>query len=149
MGTSSITASAIMSYTETLEEQTASLYERMAEKFGRDSEVLQKFAKDSEKNKVLLVRTYQETISDALEATFSFEGLELIEYNMEGAVAEGTNYREALEIALKTEEDTAALYTKIAELSRSLLATIPRAFDRVAKKRKQRMEVLQELIDNA
>ena len=51
-----------------------------------------------------------------------------------------------LEAALAIEEEAATLYAQIAEQAQSLLATIPRAFSRVAKKRRARKEVLKAML---
>ena len=149
MGNSTLTASAIMSFAEKLEDDSSAFYEKLAARFDEGREVFLGFAKESKKNKTHLIRTYQETISDALEATFSFGGLELAEYDFEAALAKGTGFREALEMALGIEEHAAELYSQIAEQAQALLATIPRAFLRVAKKRRARKEILQSLLDRA
>jgi hypothetical protein len=52
-------------------------------------------------------------------------------------------------MALEIEEKASKLYFQIAEQAQSLLATIPRAFSRVAKKRKTRKEILQSMLDKA
>ena len=149
MGNSTLTASAIMSFAEKLEDDSLAFYAKLAERFGEGKEAFLGFAKESKKNKTHLVRTYQETISDALEAAFSFEGLELPDYDLETALAEDTSFKEALKMALEIEEEASKVYSQIAEQAQSLLATIPRAFTRVAKKRRARKEVLQPMLDKA
>ena len=149
MGNSTLTASAIMSFAEKLEDDSSAFYAKLAERFGEGKEAFLGFAKESKKNKIHLVRTYQETISDALEASFSFEGLELPDYDLETALAEDISLKKALEMALEIEEEASKVYSQIAEQAQSLLATIPRAFSRVAKKRRARKEVLRLLLDKA
>jgi len=149
MDNSTLTASAVMSFVERLEEDSARFYERLAEKFAEGRETFLAFAQASRKNKTHLVRTYQETITDALEATFSFEGLALSDYGFEAALAEGLSLKAALEKALEIEGKASSLYTQIAEQAQSLLATIPRAFSRVAKDRAARKETLQTMLDKA
>ncbi len=149
MRNSTLTASAIMSFAEKLEDDSSAFYEKLAARFDEGQEAFLGFAKDSKKNKTHLVRTYQETISDALEATFSFEGLELPDYDFETALAEDTSFKDALEMALEIEEQASDLYFQIADQAQSLLATIPRAFSRVAKKRRARKESLRPMLDKA
>ena len=141
-----LTTSAIMSFAEKLEDDSAAFYEKLAARFDEGKEVFLGFAKESKKNKTHLIRTYQETISDALEAAFSFEGLELTDFDFE---VKDLGFRETLAAAGKIEEEAARLYAQIAEQAQSLLATIPRAFSRVAKKRRARKEVLQTMLDEA
>ena len=105
------------------------------------------FVKESGKNKTLVNRTYQETISDALEAAFCFEGLDLRNYAVSTALAENVSYSEALGMAMELEEKACKFYLDAAERSQSLLATIPMAFKRVAKTRGKRKLELQSLLD--
>jgi len=149
MGKSTLTASAIMSFAEKLEDDSSAFYEKMARRFDEGKEVFLGFAKDSNKNKTHLVRTYQETISDALEATFSFEGVELDDYDFESALAQDSSFKEAIKMALDIEESVSKLYSQIAAQAQSLLATIPGAFSRVAKKRSARKELLQTMLNKA
>lgn len=149
MGKSTLTASAIMSFAEKLEDDSSAFYEKMARRFDEGKEVFLGFAKDSNKNKTHLVRTYQETISDALEATFSFEGVKLDDYDFESALAQDSSFKEAIKMALDIEESVSKLYSQIAAQAQSLLATIPGAFSRVAKKRSARKELLQTMLNKA
>jgi rubrerythrin len=142
-----LTASAIMSYAEKLEEDSAAFYERLAERFEHRRESFLRFAKESKKNGTHLVRTYQETITDALEASYAFEGLVLPGFDFEALSVGDTSFEEALGMALEIEQEVPALYSKIADLAQALLATIPRAFRRVAKNRRARQEVLQSMLN--
>jgi rubrerythrin len=144
-----VTASAIISFSEALEDSSSAFYEELAERFAESKETFLAFAKESKKNKTLVVRTYQETITDALEACFSFQGLDLGSYAVATAVAKESGYTEALELAIRIEEQACEFYLDIAERSQSLLATIPGAFRRVAKKRSKRKLRLQLLLDEA
>jgi hypothetical protein len=117
----------------------------MASEFPERKETFLRFAKESKKNKILLVRTYQETISDALEATFSFGGLELEKYAFESTIEKGTDYKTALQSAMAIEENVSSLYEKVAEQAESLLATIPRVISKVAKKRRERKDILEKI----
>ena len=72
--------------------------------------------------------------------------MELADFEFE---TESANLKEVLSAALEIEEEAATLYALIAEQAQSLLATIPRAFLRVAKKRRARKEVLQAMLDQA
>ena len=92
------------------------------------------------------MRTYQETISDALEASYAFEGLDLSGFATETALDPDATYTAALSTAITLEDSAAALYLDIAARSESLLATIPRAFRRVAKKRSRRKEELEAML---
>lgn len=144
-----ITASAIISFAEMIEDRASTFYEELAERFAESKETFLTLAQAGRKNKTLVTRTYQETITDALEACFSFEGLNLEDYEAKATLAEETGYSEALEIAITLEEHACKFYLDVAERSESLLATIPMAFRRVAKKRGKRKLKLQSLLDEA
>ena len=140
-----ITASAVISFSEGLEDSASAFYEALGVMFPAYEDVFLGFADESQKNKVLLTRTYRETVSDALETGFAFEGLELDARLVAPALSGGTGLAEALQAAIDMEEGAATFYQEVAELSRSLLATIPRAFRRVARRRDGRCQVLRSI----
>ena len=144
-----VTASVIISFAERLEDSSAALYNELAERWTENQETFLNFAKESWKNKTSVVRTYRETITDALEAGFSFEGLALSDYGVETTLAGNASYADALGIAIELEEKACKFYLDVAERSQSLLATIPRAFARVAKRRSDRKVELQALLDES
>jgi len=140
------TASAVMSFIERLEDSSSQLYKEMAEKHPENSETFQKFAKECEKTKTLIIRTYQETITDALEACFSFKGLRLGDYQAELVLPLKNNLAADLKMAMKLEEKAVAFYTDVTARSGELLATIPRAFKKAAETRTWRMSELEETL---
>jgi len=143
------TASTIISFAEKLEDNSSRFYRKMAERYPEDREIFLAFAKESEKNKVLVIRTYQETITDAIEAGFSFKGLNLSDYSIKIDLSEEASYLDALKAALELEKKAKKFYVDMAEQSSSLLATIPRAFRKVAEIRDKRMLKLKSLIDRS
>ncbi len=130
-----VTASTVISFAEELENRSTAFYTQLGDRFAEHEDAFRRYAKDCTKNKTLVTRTYQETVSDALETGYSFEGLDLGAYAVDFGLAEGLSLSDALGKAMALEESAAAFYHDVAERSRSLLATIPRAFTRVAKKR--------------
>ncbi len=139
-----LTASAVMHLAEQIEEKSAAFYQQLASRFEKGREEFLGFVEESEKNRAFLVRTYQETVSDALETAFSCKGLDLAA--LEISLPESATLKEAMEMAMSLERRVSDLYFQISEQSQSLLATIPRAFARVARKRAARIEVLQNMI---
>lgn len=139
------TASTIIRLAEKLEESTIAFYERVAKEFGKDQETYQCFIEESRESKKLVRRTYQETISDALEACFSFEGINFDEYSFDTKFPAGANYVNVLRTGSRLEDVATRFYANISEKSDSLLATITRAFRKaydVHKKRKLKLENL-------
>jgi hypothetical protein len=149
MERSQTTASAIINFSEKLEEESSNFYEKLAEKFAKGERVFLSFAEESKKNKVLLIRTYRETITDALEACYSFEGLNLTDYAVKFILTEGISYFNALKRAIELEDKVIKFYLEVAKLSKPLLATIPSAFRKVAENRSIRKQLLKSLLDEA
>ncbi|MBL7183387.1 MAG: hypothetical protein ISS50_02940 [Anaerolineae bacterium] len=145
----SLTTAAVISFCEELEDKSSAFYTELAERWTENAEMFQTFAKDGGKNKTWVVRTYQETISDALEASYAFEGLVLGDHAVETTLAQDAGYMDALEMAITLEEKARAFYLDAAQRSESLLATIPSAFKRVAKKRGKRKPKLESLLGAA
>ena len=139
------TCSAIISFAEKLEGNSSKFYEELTEKYKEGKEMLLAFIKESRKNKVLVTRTYQETISDALEACFI--QINLSDYPAETTLKEGTSYLDALKIAIELEEKANKFYSDAAEQSKSLLATIPSAFKKVAERRNNRKLKLKTMLN--
>ncbi|UCE43971.1 MAG: hypothetical protein JSV57_00260 [Candidatus Bathyarchaeota archaeon] len=141
------TCSAIISFAQRLEEASSKFYEETAGKYAEGREAFLAFAKECMKSKVLVTRTYQETISDALEACFI--QMDLSDYPAEIALNEGQSYHGALETAMKLEENARRFYSDAAEQSKSLLATIPRAFKKAAERRNSRKLRLKTMLDKS
>ena len=140
------TCSAIISFAEKLESNSSKFYEELAEKSEENKEIFLAFAKEGMKNKVLVTRTYQETITDALEACFI--QIDLSNYLAETPLNEDMSYLDALKMAIELEEKASKFYFDAAEQSKSLLATIPRAFRKVAEKRQNRKPKLKSLVES-
>jgi rubrerythrin len=147
MTDSKLTASAIINFAEKLEDDSSNFYEKLAERFAESRTVFLSFVEESKKNKVLVTRTYRETITDALEACFSFEDFSLNIYAVKANLTKETSYTEALRMAIKLEENVSKFYLDAAEFSKCLLATIPSAFRKVAERRNCRKQLLKSLLD--
>jgi len=142
------TASAIINFAERLEDDTSRFYQEFADRFAKNKERFLAFVEDSKRNKELVIRTYRETITDALEACFSFKGLNLGNYKIQMVLPQGASYSEALKIAMRLEENAYKFYTDVAECGKSLLATIPRALRKAAETRNKRILELRSILDS-
>lgn len=143
----SVTASAIISFAEKLEDDSSKFYKQLAEKYRRSQELFLSLAEESRKNKVLLVRTYQETITDALEACF-IKGIKVDDSITKTTLPEDANYMTALKIGIELEDKASKFYLDSAGRSESMLATIPRAFRKVAERRSKRKPKLKLLLES-
>jgi len=143
-----VTASSVISFAENFEDDSSKFYAQFTEVYTENKEIFLAFSKESRKNKVLVIRTYRETITDALEACFAFKGLNLNDYTVKTNLTEDTSYSDALKMAIELEEKASKFYLDAAERSKSLLATIPRAFRKVAERRSNRKLKLKMLLES-
>jgi len=140
------TASEIINFAVKLEDNSAKFYENLAQRYEEGREIFLLFAQENKKNKTLVKRTYYEVISDALEAGFSFKSLNTDDYLLETGLIEDKGYFDILRMAIEIEERIQKFYLVTAEQSKSLMADIPRAFERIARKRNERKLKLRSLL---
>ena len=141
------TASEVISFAVELEDKSAKFYESLAEKFKDYRETFLSFVKENKKNKMLVQRAYNEVISDALETGFSFEGLDKDTYLIETNLSQDENLTSLINKALDMEEKIKRFYLNAAKKSESLLADVPRVFEKIARKRAERKEKLKLLFN--
>ncbi len=137
-----LTASAVMRFLDEMEERSVAFYRALAGRFAAQSSAFSRCAAACAKNRVQVARTYQETISDALESGYAFEGLDLAPYAEAPDAAALTELGAAVQAALALEERAARCYEAVADCAESLLATIPRALRRAAEMRRRNGEML-------
>lgn len=141
-----VTTSYLINLAEKLEIKSSEFYNHLSEIFDDKKDIFQSFADESKKNKTILLRTYRETISDALETGFSFQGFELNKFNLEIELKDEITESEALKTALVIEDNASTFYLKASEASGSLLATITRALRRISEKREKRKNKISLMI---
>lgn len=139
------TASATISFARNLEGKSAGSYQELSEKYDRDDDIFAAFAKENKKYVAQIERAYYETISDAIEGTFTFN-IEPEAYEIKTTPGENASYSEALEGAIEVEETLARFYSDAAQQSKSLLADMPRIFMLIVRKRQDRIARLKALL---
>jgi len=140
------TASETISFSRELEGESAKFYGNLAQKYADGKEEFLSFARENDKNITQVQRTYYGVISDALEGCFSFKGIDTDNYSVETKLPEGVSYAGALSMAVALEEIIVKFYMDAARVSKSLMADVPRVFERVAKKRNERILKLKALV---
>ena len=131
------TAAELVRLSAALEEDTARYYEALASRFPDRAEQLNGWARDSRKNALHIQRTYQETISDALEACFAFEGLDAKAFAAPKPPDSGS-WDQACAEAAAMETRTITLLNRLADMSQNLLGTMSDAFRSAAVRRAKR-----------
>ncbi|MFC1939359.1 hypothetical protein ACFLXO_01580 [Chloroflexota bacterium] len=140
------TCSGIISFARELENCAAKFYKDLSQKHSEDAEVLLSFARENQKNIKEIERTYYGIISDAIEGCYAFN-VDIDEYEFTTELEAKASYADAIVQAMEMEEKIIKFYSDAAEQSRSLMADIPRAFTRIAKKRDQRKQQLESLLN--
>jgi len=139
------TASEVISFARRLEEDSAKLYENLAQQYTKIKETLLSFATENRKNIVQMERAYYGVITDAIEGCFAFN-LNQDDYEFQANPADAVSYTEALAHAIEIEEKIKRFYSEAASQAKSLLADLPRVFALIAKKRESRSLILKSLL---
>ena len=140
------TASQVIRFAKELEDKAAKFYEGLATRYPEAKEIFSSFVKENRKNKILVQRAYNEVVTDAIETGFSFEGFEADAYMVDVDLAQDAHLSHAVKKALEIEEKIQKFYTTAAQMSKALLADIPRLFERIAKKETERKAKLTSLL---
>lgn len=141
------TASALLSFYSRLEDAITHFYQTLATRdaFSQDQKTFQAFAQESQKHKMMILRTYREIVSDALETSFSFMGMKTEDYTFDTELPPDITYDTALSKAEAIEDLSSKFCMTAGQQSQSLLAGIPQAFQRIAKRKTKRKQILQTL----
>lgn len=139
------TATQVINFASQLEEESAKFYEKLAEQFPAGKDTFLFLAKDCRKNKLWIHRVYQEVVSDALETGFSFKDFTVDETAGQVDLTEDTDLPGLAEKMREVEEEVQQLYGEVASRSKSFLADVSRVFERIARRRKKRIEKIKSL----
>lgn len=137
------TSAAVIAFISRIEEDSARLYEQWADRDESLKSVFLDFAKDNRKHEKNIKRAYYSVVTDALETNFCFKGLSS-DFAVPEA-GEAATGADMVRTGLKLEQDIKDFYARAADMSRSLLADVPRAMDRVVKAREARLAKLAAL----
>ena len=138
------TCSEVISFARQLENESASFYQNLSQKYAKDENVFLSFAKENGKNIVQIERAYYGVITDAIEGCFAFD-INTDEYTFTTELAGDAIYYDALNKAIEMEEGILKFYLYAVEQSKSLMADVPRNFTLIAKKRNNRIPALKSL----
>ena len=142
------TASEGISLAKKLESDSAQFYEALAQKFPQGAETFKVLAKENKKSISQTETAYFGVITDAIEGCFAFH-LDPENYVVNVETSGISSYKNALNQAVKIEENIIKFYTEAAEQSKSLMADVPRTFSLIARKRGERLSKLNSLISGS
>lgn len=141
------TAGAFIRFHGELEDKIKEFYESLAaiDKYSAGRETFLTFSKENQKHKDMILRTYREVITDALEAAFPLKNLDEVDYEMNKKLTEDMSLREVIERAIEIEEKSYKYCRDAGESTIGLLADIPQAFEWVAIRKTRRIHKLESL----
>jgi hypothetical protein len=140
-----ITASAVVSYATKLEEESAKLYEEIAQKHPENKNIFLSLAKENKINKQSIERAYYSVISDKLEACF-IKTLNTDNYSIEIKLPEKADYSTALSKAVEIEEKIQKFLIDASNAIGALVPDVSWTFSRIGKKREERINKLKSLL---
>lgn len=134
------TASSVINYISKFETDSADFYNRSAVNYSDCGDLFKSLAKENKKFGKRIKKAYYNSVTDALETNFSFQGLqagvEIPETESSQSVAD------QLSVCLKLEKDIQAFYVQAADLSKGLLDDVNRVMQRLAGARDKRRDEL-------
>ena len=134
------TASSVINFIASLEAQSSDWYRNHARQQPDLDKLFSAFVAENKKFVKRLKRAYYSGVTDALETNFSFQGLDdAVEIPQ---TDESAAPKELLRQCLEMEKNIQSFYLHAAELSRDLLADLPRAMERVGRERDRRLGAL-------
>jgi hypothetical protein len=141
------TASAFISFYGRLEDEAKNFYESLIDddRFMQAKDTLTTFVKENKRHKERIQRSYQEVITDALEAAFPKKNLEEKDYEIDTEIAEELAFSDIIKRAIDIEEKCYKFCCDAGDSLSGLLADVPEAFMWVAKRKKRRKEKLESL----
>ena len=139
------TASSAISFAKKLEDDAIKLYEDCIRLYPEREEIFLSFIRENEKNKTSIDRAYYGVISDALEGCFSFEGIDTEDFVVETDPSSLSSNADVVNRIVALEETIARFYSVAGDVSRALMADIPRLFHRIAMKRQERIVKIRSL----
>lgn len=142
------TCSGAISLSRELENESAKFYEELSKRFEKDKDLFLTFAKENARYVTQIERAYYGVITDAIEGCFAFD-LNPADYQVRATLPKDASYSNALQEALAMEEKIIKFYQIAAEQAKHLMADVPRNFTLLAKKRKERIPKLKNLLEQA
>ena len=140
------TSSEVISFAAKLEENSGNFYDELALRGANDREIWNSFSAQNRKNKAAVQRAYYGVISDALEGCFAFAEMDTDNYTINTELPSDLGYAESLRRAIEIEHMITAFYLDAVRSAKSLLADVPMAFERIARKRNERQLELKKLL---
>jgi len=134
------TLSSAINFYKNLEDTASRFYEKYArdENYSTMRELFLDLARDNIKQKNIILRTYQEAITDVLEVGSALEGLREEDYRLPKTPSAGSKNKDILEYALILEDCGIRFCFDVSIKIRTLLTDISRSFESAGKRKRER-----------
>ena len=139
------TAGAFVRFHGEIEDKIREFYKNLAidERYSEGKDTFSDFSKENQKHKEMILRTYREVITDALEAAFPLRSLNEADYEINTKLTGDMNLQDVIKRAIEIEEKSKKFCTDARESTSGLLADIPQAFELVARRKTRRIQKLE------
>ncbi len=138
------TTSQVLSLHSNVEETQSSQYNELAKRFNDHEETFSGLAKENLRHRDMALRAYREGVTDAFEVGFLAEPLNPDDYGLNEPPGD---LKEALKTAINNEETAIRLCLDVASSSSVLMPDLPETFERLVKRKKRRINRLEELME--
>ena len=138
------TAGAFIRFHGEIEDKIIDFYKNLAidERYSEGRDTFSDFSKENQKHKEMILRTYREVITDALEAAFPLRSLDEADYEINTKLTGDMNLQDVIKRAIEIEEKSQKYCVDAGESTSGLLADIPQAFEWVARRKTRRIQKL-------
>jgi rubrerythrin len=137
------TTSQVISKHSNLEEKQAKNYEHMAETFPNYDSLFKKLAKENQKHVKMVLRAYQEGITDAYEVGFLAEPLNPDDYLLRPIL--GKDIKDSVEKLIDNEKKLIKFYLDTSMGTSKLLPSIPETFEYLISRKNKRIDTLEKI----
>ena len=141
------TASAVVSFAEKMENDTAEYYESLTQRFKEDRSLISSFVKENKANIVKLNKACKGVITDTNKSDAVFS-IEEGEYAIETLLPNDIEYSDALHKALAFERTIIKFYNDASEQAKGIKADIPKQFIKAARVRGNRIYEMETLVNS-
>ena len=133
------TTSQVLSHHSHLEETQSSQYIELAKRFTVHEETFNRLAKENLRHRDMALRAYREGVTDAFEVGFLAEPLNPDDYELDDPSGD-------LKKTVSNEEVLIRFCQDVASSSSELIPDLPETFERLVKRKKRRINQLEEIL---
>lgn len=134
------TTSQVLSYHAELEETLSRQYSELASRQPEHEETYNRLAKENLRHRDMALRAYREGVTDAFEVGFLAEPLNPEDYTLKDSPND-------LKKAVENEETLIKFCLDVASSSSELIPDLPETFERLVKRKKRRIQRLEEIME--